>query len=1076
MQHSLHIFIGEDLAPIAEAIDNHLTQHCDCEGRQFSHVATWVFEGENSIVRQIDVRESKTIISNRIEGVAYFENKHPHIVVAEGTGEVSSNLYVCVYLLLYEETALKELCKILEWIKISGKHYLVDVYGISEDLAYLFCVSEAEKHDLVYKASEMKQKAAEACKHIIEKEKDDSIRHFLLIQGCNLNGLGLDLDKTTLIRIFGEYARLVTTNYSDLYPVADIDKPDVLALGISAYWFSHKFFHRYIFSCCFIRVLERERVNQHAMLSPNELLAKAQEYINRYYSLLSNNRGEIDSSDKIVALEEFDKLLNEATNDFHGVIERTDLSLPEKRAMLALLMGEDDELFDDSVLLKDLPTIDDCMTEAFNLFINENNTMVEEGVDGVLAGPIRGGKIYLPLEELRKQRTRIRQSQSFIRKGEERLIEIEKGIKIAEESKKRLTEEGFVYGDVTYKLIHNIVEKPLEETYNPQRDHLPSVDLRQSFSVIRNQGKLGSCTSFSVASIFEYILNEGSVGKKSCLSPRFLYYNVCDKNSDNTPIDKGSSFYDNIHSLGERGICEENLCPYDDDFKTSPTEEATRDAITRLVTKALNVDVTHDALTSALSEGYPIGISLKVFDSFAKGHKGFIFRPTDKELKSSDFGYHAMVICGYSEIDKVYIVRNSWGEGFGDKGYCYVPFSYIEDKQLCRQACIITGVSCKEIGETTKKSLAFDIEDKDIEYAVLRILIEEEKVQQQSYVDGYNETYKGYMRLLGELSNKGKRDSIMNYALRQIKPSTQTELIEEEKEAPTYKSHYIALGLVLTLLCFFLLPSNDRLIGVAVTIVATALIWWKYPSTKIIVIKKEVAKTMESPDLHNQEIQYLYAGRIIDRFNELRNVLSNKRKYLQSYISNLETWLNEEKIVLDGMDEHMRKPFYSLFSDVQADHYISENYNFFISDIWLYKLFDGFEVTDKAIVDFKTLLIHEIEHRLEMVCNDFTMSRYLLNLIECEYLPNYKADEILRTILNMSIPFTQANGIPPRTDKILFCNVVAEDSNLWDKLIQSNYTAVPKLTNDTSTQKITYVQFQKYKLEETIYDERNLRQ
>ena len=97
MQHSLHIYIGEDLTPIAEAIDNHLTQHCDCEGRQFSHVASWVFEGEKSIVRQIDTRESKTIISNRTEGVAYFENKHPHIVVAEGTGEVSSNLYVCVY-------------------------------------------------------------------------------------------------------------------------------------------------------------------------------------------------------------------------------------------------------------------------------------------------------------------------------------------------------------------------------------------------------------------------------------------------------------------------------------------------------------------------------------------------------------------------------------------------------------------------------------------------------------------------------------------------------------------------------------------------------------------------------------------------------------------------------------------------------------------------------------------------------------------------------------------------------------------------------------------------------------------
>ena len=325
------------------------------------------------------------------------------------------------------------------------------------------------------------------------------------------------------------------------------------------------------------------------------------------------------------------------------------------------------------------------------------------------------------------------------------------------------------------------------------------------------------------------------------------------------------------------------------------------------------------------------------------------------------------------------------------------------------------------------------------------------------------------MRLLGELSNKGKRDSIMNYALSKIKPSIQTEQIEEEKEVPTNKSLYIAFGLVLVLLCFFLLPANDRLIGVAASLVTTALMWWKYPSTKKIVAMKEVKKTIESPNLLYQELQYLYAGRIIDRFNELRSVLSNKRKYLQSYISNLETWLNEEKKVFDGLDEHMRKPFYSLFSDVQADQYISDNYNVFISDLWLYKLFDSFEITDKAIVDFKKRLIVELEHRLETICNDFTMSRYLLNMIECEYLPNYKADEILRTMMNMSIPFTQANGIPPRTDKILFCNVLSEDFHKWEELAQSNYTSVPKLTNDMSTQKITYIQFQKYKLNETVY-------
>lgn len=59
MQHSFHIFIGDNLAPIAEAVDNHLTNHCEREGRSFSHVATWLFDND-SIVRQIDSKEPKT--------------------------------------------------------------------------------------------------------------------------------------------------------------------------------------------------------------------------------------------------------------------------------------------------------------------------------------------------------------------------------------------------------------------------------------------------------------------------------------------------------------------------------------------------------------------------------------------------------------------------------------------------------------------------------------------------------------------------------------------------------------------------------------------------------------------------------------------------------------------------------------------------------------------------------------------------------------------------------------------------------------------------------------------------------
>jgi hypothetical protein len=1070
MQHSLHLYLGDELSPIAEAVNRHLNQHCDREGREFSHVAIWLKDGSNSVVRQIDSGDSKTVLSSQTEGKAYFEQKHNKIVVAHPGGEVSPYLYVCIYVLLYDKTAIGELQKIMEWVHASGKPYVIDVYGASEDLAFIFCTTESERHDLIFKNEEMKAQTASTCKQLVRWKEDSKLRHFILIQNSNVIGLGLDIDKNTLIRIFGEYARLSTTNFSDIFPIADIDRPDVMALGISAYWFSQKFFQEYIFRSCLIKLFEREHVDQHSMSSPNSLLKHLQAYIDKHRSILSNAVINIDTKDKASALSEFDLLVNEATNDFLQVIERTELSLPEKRAMLAMFFGDDDELLDDSVLLKDLPTIDDCMAEALNLFIDENNEMIEDGGGGVLSVPIKDGEIYLPLEDLRKKRTIIRQSHSFIRQKEERLREIEKSTRIIEESHKRLTEQGFVYGDTTFKLIHDVVEKPLEETYVPNVVCANAVDLRKGFSVIRNQGKLGACTSFSMASIFEYILNQGEPTKRHCLSPRFLYYIVSDKNNDGTIIDKGSSFYDNIHVLGKLGICEENLCPYDDKFNTSPSDEAKEDALSRLVTKAENVKISHRDLTAALTEGYPIGISLKVFDSFGKNQKGFIFRPTDKELKSTDFGYHAMVICGYSEKEKVYIVRNSWGEAFGDKGYCYIPFSYIEDKSLCRQACIVTGISCGDIKGISTDVPKFDIENKDVEYAVLRILIDEEKLQLKQYRTDYNECYRGYMTLLGELTNKGKRDAIMNHALGKIQPKMTTQQVTEAKQVSTNKNLYVIIGLIIAALFFFILSKEQKLAGTLVPLIISVLLWWKYPSTKTVEETKTIEVSVVPKSAISVELKFLFAGRLIDSFNKVRNSLSDKHKYLQSYILNLETWLNEERSSLNSMDEHIRKPFYSLFSNEQADRFLSMHSISYLDDLWLFKRFADYDITDNAIIGFKKTLYNDLKEKTSSISRGFSMYDYIDNTDKYNYLPNVVTDRIFTTIENMSVPFAQGI-LHPHPKRILFCFVEAVRKDIWQELIGTKYTTLPALANDVSTQKITFIQIQKYNLNETVYGE-----
>lgn len=1074
MQHSLHIFIGDELLVVAEAINQHLTQHCDSEGRKFSHVATLCTEDNVTTIRVLDELSDKIVLSDDTKGIGYFRNLHPKIAVAEGDIDVSSNLYVCLYVQAYNEASRDLVKKVVNWIKQSKKHYIVDIFGIAEDLAELFSTSSLEKNSLVYEYPKLRKNVTDFSSNAINLAKSNYIRHYLLVQGCNLIGLGLDLDKSTLIRIIGEYARFSTTNFNDLFPPSSINNPEIIGLGISAYWFNPKFFQNYIFSRCFVEILKRERVDQHKKSHPNQLLDIAKEYIGNYPKSLVND---VSSSDTTQTIGECIELLDEANINILNLINRTDLSLPEKRAIFAILLGADDELLDDGVLLKLMPTIDDCISDAANLFIAENNRMAEDGIS-VISQPRHEGKVYLPLEELRKIRTSIRQSQSFIRKSEKRLKEIEQEIKITHESKKRLTEGGFKYGDTTFRLQHDVVEQPLDETYQPKEHSKQSVDLRKGFSEIRNQKGLGACTAFSMASIFEFIINQEEPSKRASLSPKFLYYNVCEKNIDGTPIDKGSSFYKNIKSLGDDGICTETLCNYDEDFNLPPTDEAQSDAKTRLVTKAMNVDISHKALTSALSEGFPIGISLKIFDSFGKGHKGFVFRPTDKELNSSDYGYHAMVLCGFSEKEKVYIVRNSWGLGFGDNGYCFLPFSYIEDTDLCRQACIVTGVSCGEIGSASLVETDFNLSDKDIEYAVLQIKIDEEKVNQDKLKAEYEECYRNYMLLLADLSNKGKRDKIMNHALSRIpKEITESEVVETTQEISTNKMRYITISLLVSvvsiIICF--ITSNDdekTLFGIlsAIGLLGSILVHLRMPTHRIIKETTTREKTKTNPNYVSIETKYLFAGCLIDKFQELRNKITNKHKHLVSFVSNLEAWLHEEELKLINVDDGLKKPFYSLFSDEQADIYLHAHSDEYTNDFWLYKRFSNYGLSDKAIVEFKEKLRRDIEQRVSKITSSFSMSNFLLNMDRFPYLLNISHQTLFSTIENMSKPFIQTTAGKPSqpTSHILVCDVNPESDD-WMSLLAEQYTRLPLQARDMSTTKITYIQLQELNLDETSY-------
>lgn len=225
---------------------------------------------------------------------------------------------------------------------------------------------------------------------------------------------------------------------------------------------------------------------------------------------------------------------------------------------------------------------------------------------------------------------------------------------------------------------------PDDKTYQSSQfsaDNLPpKIDLRPYMTAVEDQGDSNSCTANAMAGAYEY-LGKRLNNQETNVSRLFIYYNA--RNLDGaTDQDEGTYLRSCIKVLKKYGACSEETWPFDLDYVyTSPEEEAYHEASSFLVEDAYRVEVDLDQMRSCLAEGYPFTFGLELFASFqSAGANGLIPMP-DPENDRHDGG-HAMLCVGYSDPDKVFIVRNSWGDDWGDRGYCYIPYDYMTNADL----------------------------------------------------------------------------------------------------------------------------------------------------------------------------------------------------------------------------------------------------------------------------------------------------------------------------------------------------------------------------------------------------------
>lgn len=225
-----------------------------------------------------------------------------------------------------------------------------------------------------------------------------------------------------------------------------------------------------------------------------------------------------------------------------------------------------------------------------------------------------------------------------------------------------------------------------------------TIDMRSQAPPIRDQGAQGSCTGFSSSSAVTFLLIKQGIltnppNPNDVRSAEYIY-SLTRKTEGTFPADVGASITDTVNTIIQQGSAPEADMPYDQNiYNQLPTPTAYADG---LKTKALQYAVIYgndvDLIDNALAQGYPVLFGITVYSSFESSQAvnqptGFIPLPT-KDVQGNYtepiLGGHALWICGKFLVNgkRWYIVQNSWGLEWGDKGFCYISEDYLKDPRL----------------------------------------------------------------------------------------------------------------------------------------------------------------------------------------------------------------------------------------------------------------------------------------------------------------------------------------------------------------------------------------------------------
>lgn len=202
------------------------------------------------------------------------------------------------------------------------------------------------------------------------------------------------------------------------------------------------------------------------------------------------------------------------------------------------------------------------------------------------------------------------------------------------------------------------------------------VDLRPGMPPVYDQGHLGSCTANAIAAAIEF---DRIKLKIENFTPSRLWIYYQERVMEGTVgQDAGAQIRDGIKVINRIGAPSETTWPYViEKFTRWPGIWAMIEARKHPSVSYAVVPQTEPGLKGTLAAGFPVIFGFLVYPEIQSEEvyqTGVLPMPG---AGAQPIGGHAVIICGYDDATRTFLVRNSWGTKFGQGGYMTVPYDYV---------------------------------------------------------------------------------------------------------------------------------------------------------------------------------------------------------------------------------------------------------------------------------------------------------------------------------------------------------------------------------------------------------------